>query len=566
MTARRARIHDGESGAYLVLYALLGVAFATMAAVVLDIAALRQGRRVDRTTADLAATAGVAELHDAVPTAAQAACATAWGYILANRNGEAGSITAPPCPTVFPAGAPCTSTTTARTATATLGALTVEITNPVPDTSSLMLAEAQGGDVAQAVDPVADGSQCSRLAVRIVRTRTFLFGQLAGVGNASTDVHSVGRAAVVPSSTVVGLALLEPVDCGSLHVRNSSRLTVVATGSSKGTIAVDSNGTGAGCGGGGNYTIRIEDSARVRGGNGTPALGAILTYALKAGEPAPLKAFGPSDVAGGELAPVPTAPDRRFGRGPVEQRYDCQPSNGCLAAPAPAITNLVAAFGGPADPAGFTTLATPNCKSSDLPPLLPGGDYFINCGPLFEVDTPILFGDGGGATRIVLSASLQVKSSGCLAIQSTNCNIAGSGAVGLADNVLFVRGKVEKESSGLMHVARTMTYVQGAATTKILGNGGQFTMTAPDGGDFRDLALWANSGVIELEGQSQLAILGVVYAPVAQLRMKDVPAGSNLQVQAVVDRILVEGPSVVDLRPDPARSVVTSLRATRLIR
>ena len=50
------------------MYALLGVAFFTMAAVVLDIAALRNGRRADRTAADLAVTAGVTDLEVTDPS------------------------------------------------------------------------------------------------------------------------------------------------------------------------------------------------------------------------------------------------------------------------------------------------------------------------------------------------------------------------------------------------------------------------------------------------------------------------------------------------------------------
>ena len=84
-----------EHGAYLILYALLAVVFFTFAAIVLDIAALRNGRRADRTTADLAATAGATELSVTDASSVAGACDAAWGYVLANRTEAPGTITAP---------------------------------------------------------------------------------------------------------------------------------------------------------------------------------------------------------------------------------------------------------------------------------------------------------------------------------------------------------------------------------------------------------------------------------------------------------------------------------------
>src|SRR5688572_11994544 len=109
-----------------------------MAALVLDIAALRHGRRADRAAADLAVTAGVAELDAGEPSSFAAACEATWGYLLANRTEAPGAVTPPDCTAAFPVTDACTPFVGARTAAATIGPLAIEITHPVPDASPLM--------------------------------------------------------------------------------------------------------------------------------------------------------------------------------------------------------------------------------------------------------------------------------------------------------------------------------------------------------------------------------------------------------------------------------------------
>jgi hypothetical protein len=246
---RRDRDRD-EEGAYLVLYALLAVVFCIMAAIVLDLAALRSGRRADRTAADLAATAGAVELDVTEPASFSGACDAAWGYVLANRTEAQGTITPPDCTGAFPATDSCTAATSARTATGSIGPITVEITHPVPDSSPLMLAEAQGGDIAQSIVPTADGTACERLAVRIVRPRTFLFSQVVGIFSATTDVHSVARPLTTSSSTEVpSVVALERDACGALVTDPGAGALVLGSAAQAGVAVVDSSASGAGCGG-----------------------------------------------------------------------------------------------------------------------------------------------------------------------------------------------------------------------------------------------------------------------------------------------------------------------------
>jgi uncharacterized membrane protein len=90
----RRRLH-GDDGAYIVIYALLAVVLFTMAAIVLDLAALRQGRRSDHAAADLAATAGATALDPLRPSTFASACQETWDYVLANRDDAGGAVSPP---------------------------------------------------------------------------------------------------------------------------------------------------------------------------------------------------------------------------------------------------------------------------------------------------------------------------------------------------------------------------------------------------------------------------------------------------------------------------------------
>lgn len=227
-----------EDGVYLVLYAVLIVALLLMVGIVVDLGAVREDRRLNRSTADAAATAGAMDLL----TSAELACTTAWDYALENLNLSPATS---PC-AAFP---PCTATSTETVRTASVGDYTISITNPVITGSSLLNADAVGPNITQPVSPTADGSQCNRLGVSISFTRDSTFARVVGINETSTTVHSVGLRIVDDNGVPLSLIVLHPTDCGVLTSSGSGGIEVTGTAPNLvgGVLAV-SNAT-TNCGG-----------------------------------------------------------------------------------------------------------------------------------------------------------------------------------------------------------------------------------------------------------------------------------------------------------------------------
>jgi hypothetical protein len=549
---------DRESGAFLILYALLAVVFFTVAAIVLDIAALRQGRRADRTTADLAATAGVTEIDTNDPSTFANACEAAWGYVLANKTEANGAISPPPCDATFPATDACTAATPARTATATIGPLTIEITHPVPNGSPLMLAEAQGGDIPQSINPPTDGTSCERLAVRVIRTRAFLFAQIAGAIGGTTDVHSVARALTTTSTTEIpGLVATERTGCDAVTTDPAGgRLDVRAVGQG-GVILVDSDGSG--CSGG--YTIRPDATGRIRAVNAGPATGVVSSFAL-AGTNFPV-AYDPADVGAGRLAPQPTPALIRTGRAIMDNRYNC--TGASCAAGSNEVDQLEAADGGPGAPAGHTTYGGGVCSIPNTGvPQLVVGDTYVDC-PVLEIFGSVTF----SGSSVVLAGDVIVRAGGCVAVNSTECGAAG---VASGDAVAFVRGSVTKEPTAGLFLRRTFLWAGGSvdlpldpdpAPDSALG------WTAPTGGRFQDLLLWDEAAApVRVAEQDDTEVEGTVFAPNTTVVLEGRPGGPSLDLalQVVANRVRLEGGGDVDLVPAAGRATGRLTRQVRLIR
>src|SRR5436190_7526636 len=91
---------DDERGTVLVITALFLVICVGMAAVVVDLAQLREDRARQRKSADLVAAAAATSL--AAPSGTMnGACTDAWNYFLDNNSDHGTVTTAPPCSTVF---------------------------------------------------------------------------------------------------------------------------------------------------------------------------------------------------------------------------------------------------------------------------------------------------------------------------------------------------------------------------------------------------------------------------------------------------------------------------------
>lgn len=560
MTRRRDR--KDEVGAYLVLYALLAVVFFTVAAIILDIAALRQGRRADRAASDLAATAAVAELDANDPSSFARACEDAWGYVLANRTEASGAITPPDCTGTFPASDACTGAMASRTATASIATLTVSITHPVPDASPLMLAEAQGGDIPQAVDPATDGSPCERIAVRIVRTRTFLFAQVAGALGGTTDVHSVARALTTTSTTEVpAVVAVETAACATLVTDAGAGSLLLGSAAQAGLAIVDTDASGGNCGGG-TYAIMAGTTGdpvdRLVALDATATTGEIRSYALAGANFA--DAYDAGAVGSGRLDPQPTPVLVRTGRALIDNRYQCATCAGGSDVIGPLRTARNAT-----PPTGATATYTGPCTVPPGPAqTFSSSHIYVDCAP-FIVEGPITF----LAASVTVRGSVTISDTGCLAINDATCGASG---IVSQDADLYVRGDLTKAIKGQLALPRTFVHTDGPLVVGVdedttIGNS-TLSWTAPTGGSFEDLLFWSESPAPMILGeQRNTTLTGSFFAPRASVALNPRNGGGvTVGLQVVARTVRLAGGGTYRLQPTPDRATGAFSRQVRLIR
>lgn len=550
-----------EQGAYLILYALLAVVFFTLAALVLDVAALRQGRRSDRATTDLAATAAVTELDVADPSTFAGACSDAWGYVLANRTESTGAASPPDCTGTFPATA-C-DPTIPRTATGTLGPLTIEITQPVPDSSPLMMAEVQGADIPQAVTASNDGTACERVAVRIVRTRRFLFAGIAGTDGATTDVHSVARALTTTSTTrVPAVVAVDPTACGTLVTDPGAGSLQLGSATQAGLALVDTDASGCSAG---SYAISAGGSGdpvdRILAVSAGSVPGEIRSFALAGTRFA--SAFDPGAVGAGRLDPQPSPALVRTGRALIDSRYRCATCPGGR----DVITPFVADRNGPGAPAGTTLTYSGPCT-------IPAGPAQEIATTSLYVDCPNLVVEGKVTflgTSVTFAGDVTLVGNACLAVNDTSCGAAG---VTSGDADVFVRGSLSKETKGEVALPRTFLYAGGTVTIGVdedttVGNS-TVTWTAPQGGDFEDLLFWSESASTMTIGEQKNTVLeGTFFSPRADVVVNPRSTGSagvSAPLQVVAGTVRLTGTGVFRLQPSADRATGAFVRQVRLIR
>ena len=189
-----ASVARGEDGAFIVIWALLLVGLMAMLAIVLDLSALRQDRRANRSVADAAATAGAFALGTGTPLAA---CDQTWTYVATNLGFD--PTTDPqrsPCelgPSPFSSSS-CTPDSTSEVSK-TVGAYTISIKSPIAnDDPHFMRASSIGGDKLQAYFAPTDGiDPCGRVGVRVQQQRLPTFGRVLDPSAKLTDSHSVAR-------------------------------------------------------------------------------------------------------------------------------------------------------------------------------------------------------------------------------------------------------------------------------------------------------------------------------------------------------------------------------------
>jgi hypothetical protein len=344
---------DHEAGVYSVLYAALVVVLVAFAAIVVDLSAVRQDRRLNRSAADAAALGGAFFLLPNGTVDPFKACNRAWDYLVATLQLNPADVPAGKCSpfnlTPTQVATLCSTSSPAEIAypPVTIGRRTFAIAWPVPSTggSGYLNADIAPGNIAQPFDSSSlahDGSAagCDRLGVAINEHQQFGLASTFGPTATDTQVHSVALASVTTGGgdVIAALNVLNPKDCNTLRATGGGQVLVGATLNadgtySPGTIAVESTAKttnpGKGDCGGSDHVIAPKGSGALICANGLPFTtfscdlinkGVIYSRAKFTN---PSFAYDPNDVTNGNLSPAPITEPKVYGYTPVTKRYGC---------------------------------------------------------------------------------------------------------------------------------------------------------------------------------------------------------------------------------------------------
>ncbi|HUP17288.1 MAG TPA: hypothetical protein VM848_14705 [Acidimicrobiia bacterium] len=583
---RLIRLSDSERGATLVLLAFSMLLLMGVAAVAVDLAAVRYDLRAAQLASDAAATAGAIHIDPVAGSDAAEGCQVAWEYLLENIEDE-GPTTNPPNCANFSGSCPAM----ARDEPASAGPYSFVITHPVPNGHALMAGQPINTDI--------DGAACQRLGVSVERTRDYTFGRVLGFVGGTPAADSVARIAVRPGEgEVVPLLVLDPTACNVLTVSGGGVATAYITVGSfndvPGIIAVDSDGsktTNPNRCGNNIYTIDANDNNRnwIRALDVPPPdriPSAILSYALSGAPGAnPIRAYDDNDVDPNgsviansdpaetwwRLYPVPMPTTRRITRAALDWRYNCHTSypdylaivevDGCTTGDDPHIDNLRSDYGGSAygsaeQPPGFQQW-TSSYSCTETGPITESGDWWVDCPGGFVVQDGVVTFEGGD---LVFDGGVEVKSFGELHINSSPSS----------DHIVYLRsGDLQKGAQSSLTMERIFVYLE-SGRVNLGGGAGIDSMQwiAPLDGKFEDLALWAEAPLqFEIGGQAGNTLEGTFFTPFADpFRLSG--QGDQLQAAAqfLTRRLEVSGQGQVFMTPDPDRSTRLPIRGVLLIR
>ena len=116
-------------------------------------------------------------------------------------------------------------------------------------------------------------------------------------------------------------------------------------------------------------------------------------------------------------------------------------------------------------------------------------------------------------------------------------------------------------------MTRTFVYLKDGVIDLVGGTGG-LEWTAPQFGNFEDLALWSESSdPHELGGQSGNTLTGTFFAPLANpFVLKGISGQLQTDAQFLTRRLVAKGFTEVLMKPDPDTSTLIPIRGVRLIR
>lgn len=455
----------GDAGAYAILYAALVVVMIGIAAMVVDIAGVREDRRENRAAADSAATGAAEFLNPLKTIQPQRACNRAWAYLVANLEDlskpAAACSSFSPLPGGVSAAAYCTAALPAMIRDVqTVGRRTIVIAWPVPkdDPTTTTVDESRGfltpdlapGDVQQAFYSERDGSDggCDRIGVAIIANHKFGLAAGIGAGGTRTSDHSVARFNVKdgPAEEVAALNVLNTRDCKTVVTTGGGQVLVGPTFrngeyAGPGIIAVESDGSGS-CSGAGVGGDRVIDPNTSSGGSlicasnvrldsalpnaGCDGLGVIQSHAL---DPGGVRAYRGYPA---NLRPQPGPEGGIHGWNPVTLKYGCSTAalSPCVTPGSPEppyIDALVSAYGGSGMPSAlysesdplysdpytgaFTAVPASVCSGNiTTTVVLDAGNWYANCS--------ISVGNGG--TLVIKGGTLVVEGGLSIAGGSTS--------------------------------------------------------------------------------------------------------------------------------------------------
>jgi hypothetical protein len=579
-----------DRGAVLVTFTAGLFVLLAMAALVLDLAAVRVNRAHSLTVTDAAAAAGSLELtnHDG-----RTACWAASEYVELNL-GAPTPFTGVNCDP-FPIA--CDDTTPATVTVGTSDEWTMTILYPVP-AGTAMLDPAAIGAGTQALHS-GDGHQCDRIGVQLDSEHESVFAGILGTDAMRTEVHSVALATTQEDGDIpLNLLILERYDCDALAAAGSGGgaggILVDAVINPEngvvepGFIALDSDGSGSGCGADG--TIDVDGSnSEIRADGPEGCTGQIGTHVVAGGYEigegcGQIRTFAtgtpgcnyPACTSSGTVAPDPTRLLERKTRAPVDHRYNCKASYSfavgweiepCADPEAPHIDDLIAAYGGPGTtPAGFVTWTSLGYSCSvDGPPgttITVSGNIRVNC-PNLSIKRMLVFQGGD----VIFDGDVAVTSSGVLAINSDGTQPFPFEGVDPAAIAFFRDGTLSKAGSASLILHRTTGYFAPGGSITMAGGTGALVWTAPTTGVFDDLALWSDSTAVHsLAGQSQLDLEGVFFVPEATVTYQGDGAQRSVQAQFIVRKLGVGGNGRLVVGPAFDRAVLFPTKVAQLIR
>jgi Flp pilus assembly protein TadG len=599
-----------EAGVYAILYGLLMLVVIGVAATVVDLALMREGRASTRSAADSAAVAAASSLNPLDPSKAdpRKACRTAWRYLRAGIDDlGAGSDSCDVLPTA-PA-ATCNATTAEKVASWTGGGYVVRVTWPVRDESALMTApDVAPGSVTQTVDASFDGTNpCDRVGVEVTRTRSTVFAGALGVGDVTIGSASVGRAIEKGESkdVIAALNVLEPTTCGALKTSGQGSILVSGVGDQAGFIAVESDGRSGGntCNGQGAVIEAATNNLNFIRADGPlgPGTGLIQVYALN---PSP-SGNPPKAYNSGPIQPTPTVLNERYGAKPVLDIFNCTVATSCAPGGSNWVDQLETMYGGTGVPASvwptstslgsFQTLPsaavpefTCDGTASTPPIVVPTGNWYVDCPGGLKVAGLVVFRGG----HVVTSGPVELGSQdACLAVNvpvnvstptcptaDTVANPDTTSPPPATDAVLFIRsGRLYKVSQARLYMPQTFTYLQ-SGYTDLAGGSGALLMTTPiattcglddacRNRHFRRLVLWSE-GTAEhaIGGQSALVLRGVLFTPNAPSTFTGQAGQQQADAQFWTRTLEVKGQGTLVMAADPDASVARPLLGVSLIR